>query len=201
MNKKELAIQLSKLKQIEKPIAKLEQYQTESENAAEVLWFAFMNNDIQNKVVADLGCGNGILGIGALLLGAKEVYFVDVDNNSLLIAKHNINSLNLKNAVLIRSSVEDFDKKVDMVIQNPPFGVQKEHADKPFLEKAMQLAGTIYTFHKIESNDFINALIRDTNFKILKILKFQLPIKKTLPFHKEKAHLVDVGCWILKRNI
>ncbi len=201
MNKKELAVQLSKLKQVEKPIAKLEQYQTESETAAEVLWFAYMNNDIQNKIIADLGCGDGILGIGALLLGAKEVYFVDVDNESLLVAKHNIESLKLKNAVLMRSSVEEFNKKVDLVIQNPPFGVQREHADKPFLEKAMQISNTIYSFHKIESKGFISSLIMDTNFKVLKILEFKLPLKKTQAFHKEKTHFVDIGCWVLKRNI
>jgi putative methylase len=201
MNKKQVAIQLSKLKQIEKPIVSLEQYQTESEIAAEALWFAYMNEDIENKIVADLGCGNGILGIAALILGAKKVYFVEIDNSSLVTAKQNTNNLKLKNAVFIRSSVENFNEKVDTVIQNPPFGVQREHADKPFLEKAMQLANSVYSFHKIESKEFINNLTRDTNFKVIKILKFKFPIKKTLFFHKKKAYLVDVGCWLLKRNI
>ncbi len=201
MNKKQLAIKLSKLKQIEKPIVSLEQYQTESEIAAEALWFAYMNEDIENKIVADLGCGNGILGIAALILGAKKVYFVEIDNSSLITAKQNTNNLKLQNAVFIRSPIEDFNEKVDTVIQNPPFGVQREHADKPFLEKAMQLANSIYSFHKIESKEFINNLTRDTNFQVIKILKFKFPIKKTLFFHKKKAHLVDVGCWLLKRNI
>lgn len=201
MNKKQVAIQLSKLKQIEKPIVSLEQYQTESEIAAEALWFAYMNEDIENKVVADLGCGNGILGIAALILGAKKVYFVEIDNSSLVTAKQNTNNLKLKNAVFIRSSIENFNEKVDTVIQNPPFGVQREHADKPFLEKAMQLANSVYSFHKIESKEFINSLTRDTNFKVIKILKFKFPLKKTLFFHKKKAYLVDVGCWLLKRNI
>ncbi len=201
MNKKKLAIQLSKLKQIEKPIISLEQYQTESEIAADVLWFAHMNNNIENKIIADLGCGNGILGIGALLLGAKKVFFIDIDNASLLITKQNINDLNLKNAVLIKSEIENFNEKVDTVIQNPPFGVQREHADKPFLQKAMQISSIIYSFHKIESREFIKNLLADTNFKIRKILKFKFPIKKTQFFHRKKSYLIDVGCWFIKRNI
>lgn len=186
MNKKKLAVQLSKLKQIENPNVSLEQYQTESEIAAEVLWFAYMNQDIENKIIADLGCGNGILGIGALLLGAKRVYFVEIDNNSLLIAKQNISELELQNAVLLRSSIEEFNEKVDTIVQNPPFGVQREHADKPFLEKAMQISNTIYSFHKIESKEFIKNLTRDTLFKVIKILKFKFPIKKTLFSHKKR---------------
>lgn len=45
--------------------------------------------DIDNKEVLDLGCGSGILSIGALLLGAKHVNMVDIDENSVKIAKEN----------------------------------------------------------------------------------------------------------------
>ena len=37
----------------------------------------------------DLGCGSGILSIGALLLGAKSAYAVDIDANSVKIAAEN----------------------------------------------------------------------------------------------------------------
>ena len=76
MDKKELSILLSKLIEQENLKIDLEQYQTESELAGEILWKAFLNNDIKNKIIADFGCGNGIFGIGALLLGAKKVYFL-----------------------------------------------------------------------------------------------------------------------------
>lgn len=45
--------------------------------------------DIENKEVLDLGCGSGILSIGALLLGANHVNMVDIDENSVKIAKEN----------------------------------------------------------------------------------------------------------------
>lgn len=201
MNKKELAITLSKLKTFEKPIAKLEQYQLDSEIAAEVLWFAFMNNEIKGKIVADFGCGTGILGVGALLLGAKKVFFVDIDNSALLIARQNITSLNLQNAILSHKEVIDFNEKVDTVIQNPPFGVQVPYADKPFLEKAMQVSNAIYSFHKIESKDFIKNLSSQHNFSVKNILEFTLKLKRTQKFHEKEKYEVKVGCWRLKRNI
>jgi len=38
-----------------------------------------LGSDAPNQVVADVGCGSGILSIGALLLGAKQVYAADTD--------------------------------------------------------------------------------------------------------------------------
>lgn len=201
MNKGQLAVTLSKLKTLEKPKVKYEQYQTDPEIAAEIVWFAFMNGDIKNKIVADFGSGNGVLGIAALLLGAKQVYFIDIDRDSILLTKQNLNSLNLKNYILLHQDISEFNKKIDTVLENPPFGVQAPYADKPFLIKAMQLSNTIYSFHKIESKQFIEALASDHNFKINFILPLKLKIKKTQKFHKKQSHLVNVGIWKLKRNI
>ena len=67
---------MSKLKAFIHPKVKQEQYTTDSEPAAEVLHSAYMNHDIKNKIIADLGCGTGILGIGCLLLEAGFVYFL-----------------------------------------------------------------------------------------------------------------------------
>ncbi len=40
--------------------------------------------DLNNKVVVDYGCGSGILGIAALLLGAKTVIAIDNDPQALI---------------------------------------------------------------------------------------------------------------------
>ncbi len=45
--------------------------------------------DLQDKVVIDYGCGSGILGIAALLLGAKHVYAVDIDPQAVLATNQN----------------------------------------------------------------------------------------------------------------
>lgn len=200
MNKSQLAITLSKLKTFEKPVVKLEQYPTDPEVAAEILWFAFMGNDIKGKTIADLGCGTGLLGIGALLLGAKQVYFVDIDPSALNLTKQNLNSLKLKNAILTKSEIIEFSQKVDTVIQNPPFGIQTQYADRPFLEKAFKIANSIYSIHTPQSKKFIEQ-ITPANFTIKNILNLKLPIKQTQKFHKKPIHQVDISCFIFKRNI
>ena len=43
----------------------------------------------ENTVVADLGCGSGILSVVALLLGAKSAFAVDIDANAIKTAYEN----------------------------------------------------------------------------------------------------------------
>ena len=76
--KKQLAIFLSRLQSFDKPSLKLEQYPTDSEIAAEVIWHAQLAQDLQDKSIADLGCGTGILGIGCMFFEPKKVFFVDI---------------------------------------------------------------------------------------------------------------------------
>lgn len=45
--------------------------------------------DLTDKIVIDYGCGSGILGIAALLLGAKQVYAVDIDPQAVLATEQN----------------------------------------------------------------------------------------------------------------
>src|SRR3989338_1932750 len=93
-SKSQLAILLSRLAGFDNSKLKLgrEQYATDSEAAAEALWFAYMSGDIEGKTVADLGCGTGLLGIGALLLGAKQAYFIDNDEEALATCEKNISA-------------------------------------------------------------------------------------------------------------
>ena len=43
----------------------------------------------ENCKMLDMGCGSGILFIGGMLLGAKEVFAVDIEENAVRIAKKN----------------------------------------------------------------------------------------------------------------
>lgn len=200
MNKKTLAILLSKLNVITIPQPHLEQYQTDSEIASIILWQAYMNGDIEDKLVADLGCGNGIFGIGALLLGAKKVYFVDKDKGSINVLKENLSYIEGGEYEIFNVDINDFNHKVDIVIENPPFGVQKIHIDKVFLEKSFEISNKIYTLHKIESKEFIQELSNKYGFEVLGIIDLDFVLKKTMHYHKKANYNVKVGCWILEKN-
>ncbi len=200
-----LAIQLSKLKVFLAPNPKLEQYPTDSEVAATVLWDAYMQHDIENRTIVDLGCGTGILGIGALLLGAKKVYFVDIDESALNVLEENLSGLDIDKIryELIHIDITEFnpnnadDARIDVVIQNPPFGTKQEHADKLFLEKAFNIAPIIYSLHKTTSKRFIDAIAKDNGFEAKLINEFAFPIKATMRFHKKRIERIGVGCWRL----
>ena len=201
MNKKNLAIKLSKLTHLTNLKINLEQYQTESELAAFLLWRAYQDSCIKNKVVADFGCGNGIFGIGALLLGAKFVYFLDSDEDALNTCKNNLLKFySGDNYSFILGDVSIFKKNIDTVIMNPPFGVQKRKADKRFLESAMKNSDVIYSIHKIQSKKFIEALCSENNFSVVDIVEIPFVIKKTYKFHTRARYSFISGIWILKRK-
>ncbi|WP_394201245.1 50S ribosomal protein L11 methyltransferase [Marinagarivorans algicola] len=56
-------------------------------------WLAEQN--VTSKHVIDYGCGSGILGIGALLLGAQKVLGVDIDPQALLATQDNAQRNNI----------------------------------------------------------------------------------------------------------
>ncbi|RME55017.1 DNA methylase [Candidatus Woesearchaeota archaeon] len=201
MNKKQLALELSKLDEFTSPNVKLEQYPTTSEIAADALWQINLDKNIKDKVIADFGCGHGVLGIGALILGAKKVYFVDVDKDALSIAKTNLKSLN-KNfkSYFMNKNIKDVKIKTDIVIQNPPFGVKSTHSDKIFLLKAMETAPVIYSFHKYSTKKFVESFCKDHNFTPRLIQRYKFPLKRSMFFHIKRVHLVDVGVWRITKN-
>ncbi|MBD3354469.1 methyltransferase [Candidatus Woesearchaeota archaeon] len=206
--KKRLAVILSQLKGFKDPKSRLEQYEIDSEIASEAVWNAFYRREIEDKVVADLGCGTGTLGFAVLLMGAEKVFFVDIDEKAVEVAKENLDLLEkkldikLKNkAEFVVADVDFFDENVDLVMQNPPFGIQGDrHTDKVFLEKAFKIADVVYSFHKTESKKFINAVAEDNGFKVEEYWEFEWPLKQTMKYHKKKIEYIPVGCWKLVKK-
>lgn len=201
ISKSQLAIVLSRLEKNKKPKAKLEQYMTESDIAADFLWLFYMKGMIKDKVIADFGAGNGILGIGALLLGARFCYFVEIDETSYDILKENLNDLEFKGKFkIIHGNVADFDYHVNLVIQNPPFGTKVAHADKAFLEAAVKCADDILSFHKSSTERFVRAFARDNSFDIAGIIPVNMVLSNTMKFHKRRRKPIDVSIFWLKRK-
>lgn len=68
--------------------------------------------ELKDKKVLDLGCGSGILSIGALLMDAKEASLVDIDSNSVRIAGENIekNSFDAERYKTYCGNITDNDK-------------------------------------------------------------------------------------------
>ncbi|MBD2000521.1 50S ribosomal protein L11 methyltransferase [Leptolyngbya sp. FACHB-541] len=61
-----------------------------------------------SAVIADIGCGSGILSIGALLLGAKQIYAVDNDPLAVMSTESNreLNQIEPHRLVAVEGSIE-----------------------------------------------------------------------------------------------
>ncbi|MDD5417370.1 MAG: METTL5 family protein [Candidatus Nanoarchaeia archaeon] len=200
-SKKELAVFLSKLKTFEVPKMKYEQYSTPSEFAADFLWTAYMNNDLYNRKVIDLGCGTGILSIGASVLGAK-VDAVDIDADAIETAKDNRKFAEtlLNQKLNLRFFVRDVAKldsslKAETAIQNPPFGTKNKHIDIIFLEKALQIAPVVYSMHKLETRGYIEKYCSNKGVRCSLINTYRFNLKPTMKVHEKKNYDVAVGLW------
>ncbi len=202
-SKSGLAMLLSDLEGFNEPKIRQEQYLMDSEVGASALWNAYLLNDIEGNVLADLGCGTGILGIGALVLGAKQVFFVDSDEKSLETARNNVlkvksEGYRLGKPRFICKDVEKLEMKTDVVLQNPPFGTKIRHNDVIFLEKALEIAPVVYSFHKSESKAFLQRFSIKNNAEITHIWDFKFPLKATFAFHRRRIHRINVSCFRLE---
>jgi len=202
-SKKALAVLLSNLESFRSPKVRVEQYTTDPEIAAEVLWNAHMKGDI-GKVSVDLGCGPGMLGIGLLALGAQKVHFVDFDQKALDIARANVAKIESEDkvgrkAIFRLSDVNDFKDQVDLVVMNPPFGVKVRHMDRVFLKKAFDISKIVYSFHKTESKKFLESFSKDNNFAITDVFDFSFPLKATMKFHSKRIKRINVSCFRFER--
>ena len=103
------------------------------------LFLAEQIKNYTNGYVLDLCCGSGIQGIIASK-NANYVDMIDIDENSLKIAKINCILNNVENKVTVkRIDVFNnyiFDKQYDYIISNPPFIPINENCNYPLAGKA-----------------------------------------------------------------
>ena len=77
-------------------------------HATTKLCLELLENYAENAKMLDIGCGSGILGIGAALLGASEVFGVDIDTTAVRIANENAALNNVDNiATFIEGDLAD----------------------------------------------------------------------------------------------
>jgi putative methylase len=191
LKKKELEIALQKVDPFAAPNPSDEQYPTPASIAADMLFLAYSQGDIAGLKVADLGCGTGMLAIGAALLGARSVLGLDKDQAALSIAKENAEKVGVR-IELIKGDVSEFKEKVDTVVMNPPFGSQRRHADRPFLNQAMEVAEVVYSLHNAITQDFLIEMVAAAGSQAEVLKRYKLEIPHTFAFHRKANKDVEV---------
>jgi len=185
MKLKRLEIELQKIQGFPNPKADLEQYVTPPDLAARFLFDAFMHQDLEGMAVLDLGCGTGMLSIGAALLDAR-VTAVDCDKQALITAENNakefgIDSITFREEKIFETDTS-FSEEFDTVIMNPPFGAQNEHADRPFIQRALQSAPVTWGIFNKGSIPFIRSYTKDIA-EITDMVSARLNIPRQFAFH------------------
>jgi putative methylase len=148
-----------------------------------------MRNDL--GLVCDLGCGTGVLAIGAALLGARAIG-VDIDSQALRIAKANASRLGAEDVDFVQGDVRSIELRgIETVLMNPPFGAQwVSLGDRAFLRKAMELAEVIYTLANLGSEGFIRRFVEPCT--IDEVYRIPFPLKRCFQFHSQDVMTIDV---------
>jgi len=199
MKKKHLEILLQKVPQPNHPTPTLEQYMTPASIASDILFNAYHLGDINDKIIVDLGCGTGIFSIGAALLGAKKITGIDIDKESIHLARNYAEQNNLEIEFKIKN-VNDVEIKCNTVLMNPPFGAQKSNqkADRKFIEKGFEIAEIIYSLHLTKTIPFLEKMISSLGGTITYQKKYLFPIKWQFEFHKKEVIEFNVSLLRIK---
>lgn len=202
MKLKELESWLQDVQGFPAPQVLLEQYQTPPHIAARVLHTAQASfEDLEGKVVGDLGCGCGMLTLGASLLGAALIVGVDIDDGALEVCQENLTEAEVENVELVKADVTRLTghhprlrQFFDTVVLNPPFGTKRNPgADVAFLQTALEVSsGAVYSLHKTSTRPHLLKKAGDWGVKaeVLARLRYDLP--STYKFHKKASVDIDV---------
>jgi putative methylase len=203
------------------PKVHLEQYTLSEQIAANILYIAgYVNDDVVGKSVLDLGCGTGRLSLGASFLGAKDVVGVDIDRLAIKTASENKARADLGNVQWVLGDISTVVGCFDTVLQNPPFGVQTREADRPFLEKALEVAGSVYSLHshpefdtrlikqlkasqgflQVQPSPFLERFAVKHGGTVTAVYAMLFTIPRMFEFHTKLRHDFVVDLYIIKKN-
>eukprot|EP00051_Salpingoeca_urceolata_P028536 m.487368 g.487368 ORF g.487368 m.487368 type:complete len:207 (+) comp24960_c0_seq1:369-989(+) len=198
MKLKQLESYLGQVETFAEPKIHLEQYPTSAHIAARMVFEMHSRfDDLEGKLVADLGCGGGILGIGAAMLGAESVG-VDVDQDALDICRDNVDEFEVAVDVVhgdVALGQLPFRRKTfDTVVMNPPFGTKRnEGIDVRFLQAAVELCtGAIYSLHKSSTRKHIAKKAEEWGFNFEVVAQLRYDIPAMYKFHKKQSVDIEV---------
>jgi putative methylase len=200
MRIRRLAMILSNLEPHPCNVVDLEQYSTDGDLASRFLFDISSYGDINDDtLVGDLGAGNGILGIAALKLGAKNAIFIETDVEACAVLKKNLISHGYQDSSeIVNEHIGSGSSipKVDLIICNPPWGRQKEKADRPFLNMILNNGSTAHLLHSSHATH-IRPFFESKGWDVEKYgeAEFSLPAKYS--HHKRQIDKTKVGFWRL----
>ncbi|WP_254543987.1 METTL5 family protein [Halomarina pelagica] len=181
------------------PRVEWEQYPTPADVAAHLVHLASLRGDLEGTVL-DLGCGTGVLAIGAALAGAGRVVGLDRDPTALAVARGNAVRLDADDRVrwVLADATRppiclDSRSRPATVLMNPPFGAQRgnRHADRAFLAAVATVADVSYSIHNANSRRFVEAFVADEGGEVTDAFAAALDLERQFDFHGEARRTIE----------
>lgn len=126
----------------------------------------------KGQTLLDVGCGSGILSIGAALLGASKVLAVDIDPEAVKVSKENVALNGCSDEVEVRygNLVEGIDFKADVVAANLMADlvmILSSHVSDHMKKGGVYISSGIL----IEKEEQVAKAISDCGFRIIEIME------------------------------
>ena len=201
MRLRKLSMSLSRLEIRDQLDASLEQYVTPGDLASRWLFDIQSFGDLPRGCrVVDLGSGNGILGIGASILGASYVKFVETDKELCKLNRRNAESILKEGTFEVcnqRVGVDNLDiSDYDLIISNPPWGRLKEGADSDFLHEISIFGACTHIMHSANAKH-IGKRFKDLGWEVDKYAEADFPLTASYSHHKMNRGATRAGFWRL----
>ena len=201
MRVRRLAILLSGLEQTQSPLVELEQYSTDGDLAARWLTDISTFGDLhEGCTVADLGAGNGVLGLGAMALGAGRTVLIDSDQNACHTAQSNAEKMGFSDSVEVIHATIGTDSiqldSPDVVISNPPWGRQSPKADRPFLDAILSTRASSHLMHSAEASH-IEPLFEEHGWFVERYGEADFPLPAAYSHHSRQRGKTRAAFWRL----
>ena len=179
----------------------LEQYTTDGDLAVRWLSDIVAFGDLaEGCTVADLGAGNGVLGLGALAMGAGRVLLVEADQAACDVAMLNAESMGFADSVELIQGTLGSDpvdlSSVDVIISNPPWGRQTPRADRPFLEAMIATATPTHLLHSAEATH-IQPLFEDAGWSTERYGEADFALPAVYSHHSRQRGRTRAAFWRL----
>jgi ribosomal protein L11 methyltransferase len=130
----------------------------------------YLGDNAADKKVLDVGCGSGILSIGAALLGSTDILGIEIDTDAVRVANENIelNNVGDKVKAIQGDLTEGVSFKADIIVANLMADLVmklSKSAGKHLKKDGIYISSGIL----VEKKEVVSEAIKAAGFEIIEI--------------------------------
>ena len=141
-----------------------------------------------------------------MFLGASKVTLIEADEQAVEVALKNIQRAEDKTGgsaraihAMVGKDTIELDEAIDVVVMNPPWGVQTTRADRRLLDFAFSLgAESVHILHSAKAKH-VQAIASDHGYQGEIMLETEFRLPPTYAHHSKGKASTAVRCWRFHR--